>query len=216
MNKILFIIILLLSSFANSENRSLHPGLDPESNIPTFLRIQNNESQIKAISEYLKSLKAMSANFTQTDKHGNKKIGKFYLSRPSKMRWEYKSPKEVIIIMNSERVYYYDKDLDQFSHYIGEKGLIGLFGEDDIFASKYVDLLDLRSNGDNIEVTFQKKADSGKITLVFATNPFQILGFIIHEESASKIKIKFDSIINNALLDDSLFTFSHSLAPKSR
>jgi len=198
MNKILFIVILLLSSFANSEN------------------LKNNENEIEAISSYLKSLKSMSANFTQIDKRGNEQIGKFYLSRPSKMRWEYRSPKELTIIMNGERVYYYDKDLDQVSHYIGEKGLIGLFGEDDIFSSKYVDLVDLRNNGDKIEVTFQKKEDSGKITLVFVANPLQILGLIIHEESASKIKIKFDSIINDIPLDNSLFTFSHSLAPKSR
>lgn len=198
MNKILFVVILLLSSFANSEN------------------LKNNKSEIKAIGEYLKSLKSMSANFTQIDKRGNEQVGKFYLSRPSKMRWEYKSPKELIIIMNGERVYYYDKELDQFSHYIGEKGLIGLFGEDDIFASKYVDLLDLKKNGDHIEVTFQKKEDTGKITLVFGAKPLQILGFIINEEAANKIKIKFDSIVNDALLENSLFTFSHSLAPKSR
>ena len=196
MNKfILSVILFLFSCFACAEGSS--------------------EITIDSIRQYLKSLHHVSADFTQTDKYGNIQEGRFYLSRPGKMRWEYQDPKEITIIMDGTNVFYYDKKLDQGSQYVGKKGLISLFSEEDIFLSKDIKVIEFKNNGGSVDVVFANKQEGpGKITLIFDADPLSIIGFVIEEDSGSQISVGFNDLKNHLLLDEKLFRPSYSLAPK--
>lgn len=70
------------------------------------------------LDEFLKGLVGLKARFEQVllDEQGverERSQGTFYLSRPGRFRWDYESPYQQSIIANGQRVYVYDKDLEQ-------------------------------------------------------------------------------------------------------
>ncbi|MGH8585941.1 MAG: LolA family protein [Gammaproteobacteria bacterium] len=70
------------------------------------------------LDEFLKGLVRLKARFEQVllDEQGVKRErsrGTFYLSRPGRFRWDYESPYQQSIVADGQRVYVYDKDLEQ-------------------------------------------------------------------------------------------------------
>jgi outer membrane lipoprotein carrier protein len=70
------------------------------------------------LDEFLKGLVSLKARFEQVllDEQGverERSQGTFYLSRPGRFRWDYESPYQQSIVADGQRVYVYDKDLEQ-------------------------------------------------------------------------------------------------------
>jgi outer membrane lipoprotein carrier protein len=70
------------------------------------------------LSALLNSLKSMKADFTQTiyDNHGKaiqKSYGQMALQRPGKFRWDVTKPIPQLIVANDNRLWIYDRDLQQ-------------------------------------------------------------------------------------------------------
>jgi len=72
----------------------------------------------QALDAYLADFKTLKAQFEQTvtDEQGKRREtsqGTVYLERPGKFHWEYTKPYEQSIIGDGEKVWIYDKDLEQ-------------------------------------------------------------------------------------------------------
>jgi outer membrane lipoprotein carrier protein len=70
------------------------------------------------LDEFLKGLVSLKARFEQVllDEQGverERSRGTFYLSRPGRFRWDYESPYRQSIVADGQRVFVYDKDLEQ-------------------------------------------------------------------------------------------------------
>lgn len=81
---------------------------------------QSNIQTVKAqeLISILKNIKTFSAKFEQkviTSKHETpqKSIGKMFTKKPNLFRWEVLEPDESLIIINNDKVWNYDKDLEQ-------------------------------------------------------------------------------------------------------
>src|SRR5476649_722580 len=98
----LILIIILAVSFPvyAQEVQGVPPALDAAQKVQT----------------YLNKLTTVQADFLQISPEGNESTGKFFLSRPGKMRWQYNPPVPVLIIVSGGILSYYDAELDQISH----------------------------------------------------------------------------------------------------
>jgi len=70
------------------------------------------------LHNFLQNTRTLEANFEQTLRMHNGEIlqqtsGKFYLDRPAKFRWNYRTPYEQIIVSDGKRIWIYDVDLQQ-------------------------------------------------------------------------------------------------------
>lgn len=70
------------------------------------------------LEKFLSKTQTLEANFQQTLRTHKGEVlqqteGKFYLNRPGKFRWNYKTPYEQIIVSDGERIWIYDVDLEQ-------------------------------------------------------------------------------------------------------
>ena len=71
-------------------------------------------------SEFFDGLHSLQANFTQSvfDENGQeleRSSGEMYMQRPGKFRWEYREPYSQLIVADGERVWLYDRDLEQIT-----------------------------------------------------------------------------------------------------
>ncbi len=70
------------------------------------------------LDKFMKKAKTVEATFTQEVVSEQGKIiqtaiGKFYLKRPGKFRWEYQSPNPQLIVGDGKKLWVYDKELEQ-------------------------------------------------------------------------------------------------------
>jgi outer membrane lipoprotein carrier protein len=75
-------------------------------------------SAVAALREFLVQTKTARGEFTQQVSRGNAPAapparGTFVFERPGKFRWTYVKPYEQILVADGERLYLYDKDLNQ-------------------------------------------------------------------------------------------------------
>ncbi len=189
MNRIIILLILLFSFHASAED-------------------------VEEIRSYLKDLNNITADFVQRDSYGNKQYGKLYMSRPGKMRWDYQTPQELTVIINGLKVYYYDKQLDQASQYVGDKGLVNLIADEDIFNSTEVSFVGINAHEKLLEANFKSNKTSDEFSFIFATNPLHLLGCAVKKKSGDNLWIKFKNLAVHNEVDPSIFKFQHSWAPK--
>ncbi|CAD7851163.1 MAG: Outer membrane lipoprotein carrier protein LolA [Olavius algarvensis Gamma 1 endosymbiont] len=82
------------------------------------------------LEDYMRGLESLTSSFQQTTRStdGGRLVesrGTLYLKRPGKLRWEYDSPVEQVIIADGKRVWLHDRELDQVSHQSQCKALGG-------------------------------------------------------------------------------------------
>ena len=70
------------------------------------------------LDTFLAKTQTFEANFAQTLRTHEGEVlqqteGKFFLDRPGKFRWNYKTPYEQVIVSDGERIWIYDVDLEQ-------------------------------------------------------------------------------------------------------
>ncbi len=75
-------------------------------------------SAVGALREFLAQTKTARGEFTQQVMRGNAQAappssGTFVFERPGKFRWTYQKPYEQVLVADGERLYLYDKDLNQ-------------------------------------------------------------------------------------------------------
>lgn len=70
------------------------------------------------LENFLANTKSLEADFQQTLRTHEGEVlqqttGRFYLNRPGKFRWNYRSPSEQVIVSDGERIWIYDVELQQ-------------------------------------------------------------------------------------------------------
>lgn len=202
-NLLTFIAVVLFYTAANS---------DPQQEFVTIPETYSEKSRQQVImaEEYLNSIKNLSANFIQTDEHGNIQKGTFYLYRPGKMRWEYTDPNEILIIINNRNMVHYDKKLDQVSYFCSRNDFINLLVKEKIdFESEKIFVKDLKYNDSRIKLILGKVDGPGSLTVVFSKSPFQIKKLEIVDDAQTQVEITLLDIEQPPDQETSLFEFTN-------
>ncbi len=141
---------------------------------PTSATTPNAPAQAKPtverVNTYLNSLAGLTADFTQTGPDGRRYDGKLYLSRPGKLRFEYKPPSPLEIVSDGRSVAVRDRKLNtQDLYLIGQTPLKFLL-QDKIDIGRDSKVVSLVQQGNDAVLVIDDKATIGgtsRIKLVF-------------------------------------------------
>ncbi len=164
--------------------------------------------ELSQIENYLNNLHNLSANFTQITSSGSIANGKFYLSRPGKMRVEYDNKSSIIIVVNGPVLSYYDAELDEISNLRTNTTPASLLTRKNIsFDAKDIDLIDVVKKDNNIKITLAKKnnPNSGNFSLIFSLNPINFLQMEIYNDLDEVIKVNLRDVVQDKKLGNDLF-----------
>lgn len=174
------------------------------------------ESPINQLKAFLKASTALSADFKQVSYNqagqaGQSSFGQFYLSRPGKFRWDYKKPFTQEIVSNSDKVWFYDADLEQVTvkqldDSLGSTPALLLTGQVDI-DEKFV--LEEQGNDDGMNwiKLSPKNEESGFKYILIGLNHGQLGGMELSDNFGQLTRIYFSNINLNPNLNASLFNF---------
>ena len=75
-------------------------------------------STLERVDAYLNSLRVMSGNFTQVGPDGSRTQGKFWVSKPGKLRFQYSPPSRVELVADGRSVAVRDRKLNTQDLYL--------------------------------------------------------------------------------------------------
>lgn len=176
---------------------------------------QMANADIQKAENYLQGLKTAQADFVQSTSSGSRMSGKFYLSRPGKLRFNYNEVKD-FIVADGVFVYFYDSQLGEQSN-----APIGQTLADFILRK------DLRLKGDLVVQQFQKKDGydfitlaqkndplAGQVELIFAQEPYALHGWSVTDAQGETTEIVLKNLQTDVSFDEGKLFSYHD--PKGR
>ena len=169
--------------------------------------------EISEIENYLNGFDTFTAQFKQSNKEGSIRYGKFFISKPGKIRCEYLKPSPDLLIINENKLTFYDKALDEVS-----------YASADINSLKLLAIKDLRFTSVNI-VEMEKDEHFLILSLKEHVEKFDQPLFLTMKFSYPQIELKqitittkenemdliFDQIVYNQPLGKQLFYFHRDI-----
>jgi outer membrane lipoprotein-sorting protein len=168
---------------------------------------------VKEVERYINSIKHISGKFSQSSSNGARDEGDFYISKPGRMRLEYKSP--ILLVADGRDLVYHDKKLDQISYIAlaSNPAAVVLLGDLKLSApDSPIKVKDVRETGDKTEVELESphEKQSGVITLVFQTRPLSLAGWRVKDAQGITTEVELYDIKPANGFDSSLFKITRA------
>ena len=181
-----------------------------------FFACSATAASIERFKEFVRTTQSARANFEQKVFDRDRKLtseasGTFAFQRPGRFRWVYSKPAEQLIVGDGERVWIYDRDLNQvtvrkLSRALGSTPAALLAGSSDI--EKAFELSDAGSR-DGLEWLEarprEREAGFERIRMGFDANGVQAMELTDHFGQTTVLR--FSNVQRNAKIDPAEFRF---------
>jgi chaperone LolA len=172
---------------------------------------------IEKLRAFIEQTRSAKASFTQTvvDSGGSvqqQASGSVQFQRPGKFRWTYREPYEQLIVGDGEKLWIYDKDLNQVTERKLDKALGSspaalLAGADDIDKYFSLNALGMKKKLDWLEVKpYEEDSLFEKVQMGFRGNTLVVME--LHDHFGQKTTIRFSNLQRNPRSDPGLYTFT--------
>jgi outer membrane lipoprotein carrier protein len=173
--------------------------------------------ELKEIEKYLNSFQTFTSSFKQSNKDNSINYGKLLISKPGKIRCEYFKPSPVLIIINENRITYYDKELDELSYTSANVNALKFLALNDVNFSS-LKIVEAEKDNHFISLYIQEESKELKQTLflklTFSYPKISLKQLTIITEE-SEIDMAFEQITYNNIIGKKLFYFNRGF-PKRR
>jgi outer membrane lipoprotein-sorting protein len=143
-----------------------HTGAAPIA--PHFSEAEKGD--LRRISAYLNTIKAVQGRFTQVNADGKTERGNFYLKKPGRVRFEYQKPNPNLIVADGTSVAVENSDLKTTDRYPLLNSPLRILLSDDIDLTNDSHVAALKREPGALSVTAREQAavGGGSITLTLA------------------------------------------------
>ena len=183
----------------------------------TLAPVARANGSIEKLKAFAAQTQSARASFTQTvrDKDGatvQTASGKLVFARPGKFRWEYEKPYQQIIVGDGQKLWVYDKDLNQVTvkkmeGALGSSPAALLAGSNDIEQYYNLDAKGTKGGLDWLEA-YPRAEDSmfSRVRMGFKGNTLETME--LYDQMGQVTVIRFGKLQRNPKLADNLFTFT--------
>ncbi|MEK9672123.1 MAG: outer membrane lipoprotein carrier protein LolA [Rhodospirillaceae bacterium] len=163
---------------------------------------------VKKVEDHLNGITTMQSTFFQQTSNNEFAEGRIFLSRPGKMRIEYKPPVKVVIVASGDHLSYLDREINQLSHIpIEDTPAAFLLREQITFDPANVAFHEvIRENG-NIYITVADRKDSfgARLTLIFREKPLSLRKWSVLDAQGNITDIVLTDPFFGGTIDDKAF-----------
>jgi outer membrane lipoprotein carrier protein len=175
-----------------------------------------DDMALQRLTTLLEPVKSLQAQFVQTVSDGTGKVlqtsqGSIAVKRGNRLRWETTSPFAYLIVTDGSVLWRFDRDLDQatrqkFNGQLADTPALILSGEIPRIKNNYEVTREQGSGGEYFHLLpKQKDALFRSLTLLFTSSG--IAQLILQDNLDQRTEIRFNSLVSNPALADSLFHF---------
>ena len=181
-----------------------------------------NDKTIKRIENYINNITTMQGSFTQDGPQNNQAVnfskGKFWISRPGKMRFQYTSPHKMYVIADGVWLAVKPKARLPFERYPLDATPARFLLRQNLSIKDAAQVENLIERGNKISLWLTSKDArlAGKIQLRFRKNPLALEGWTILDAQGMTTEIRLKNVQRGAALDPSLFFIQNETIFKKR
>lgn len=169
--------------------------------------------EIQKAEAYFQGLKTAQANFIQTSPGGSQLRGKFYLSRPGKLRFEYDPPNKDFVVADGLFIYFYDSQMKQQSNAPISQTLADFLLRKNLKLSGDLKVTKIMHSGGLVQITVIQRQDptSGSLVLAFSedkdTGAYHLRKWRILDAIGNITETELFNVKYGVQLKDSLFVY---------
>ena len=140
-----------------------------------------DEKLLNKLENYLNQFNNISSQFIQSSSIGSQESGKILISKPGKLRIEYKKDNKLLIVADGKWLHYFDTELNEIQSVTIEKSPAWILLKKNINLKKDFDINKLEIKSGKITLTLIDKniENIKKIELIFSVNPIELKKWII-------------------------------------
>ncbi|MEK6733853.1 MAG: outer membrane lipoprotein carrier protein LolA [Pseudomonadota bacterium] len=176
------------------------------------------KNELEELDNYMNSFSSMSAHFRQSNVRGEISYGVLYISKPGKIRCEYTSPSPILLIMNNNKVTYYDKELDEVSYASTDINALRFLAQDNVKFAK-LKIREYERDKHFLNIKFEEYSSELKqniiISVKFSYPGAQLKQIAVLTED-NEVYIILDKIAYNKHFGKELFYFNKDLLRNRR
>jgi outer membrane lipoprotein-sorting protein len=175
-------------------------------------------ADLNRVQDYMNSIHTLQSRFEQVSNDGGVATGTIYLSRPGKMRVEYDPPVPILLVATDNRIWYYDKKLQQVSFFALQDTPAWFLLQDNVRFGGDIKVSDLKRDPGVLRVTVNeaKNPSLGQATLVLSDKPLQLRKWQIIDAQRKEVTVTLDDPHYGAPLNPQLFYWTDPRPPNLR
>ena len=176
---------------------------------------------LASVQSHLKATTSMTADFTQTDRNGQRLSGQLTLKRPGKIRFQYQKGVPLLIVGDGSSLTMIDYEVKQVQRWPVKNSPLGALLDPDRDLTKYAKVMPTTSNDViSVEVKDPKRPEYGTITMVFmrdgsAPAGLRLRGWVALDSQNNRTRIDLSNQKFNVAVADSAFKWTDP-RPRSR
>jgi outer membrane lipoprotein-sorting protein len=180
-----------------------------------------SQNVLEMVQAHLQQTQSMTADFTQTDRNGQRVNGELTLKRPGKIRFQYQKGVSLLIVGDGSSLTMIDYDVKQVQRWPVRNSPLAALLDPERDLSKYARVIDTGSRDViSVEVKDPKRPEYGTITMVFtrdASAPagLRLRGWVALDSQNNRTRIDLNNQKFNVAVPDSAFRWTDP-RPKNR
>ncbi|OJF89840.1 outer membrane lipoprotein carrier protein LolA [Pararhizobium antarcticum] len=167
-------------------------------------------SAAQKIADHFASVKTMSGEFVQFGPRGEQTGGKFYISRPGKIRFNYEAPSPMRVIADGKSVVIGNQKLKTWDIYPLSKTPLNLLLSNKIDLSGKM-VRDVKEEADLITIVLGDRSIFGDstITMMFDPRTYDLRQWTITDAQKKDTSVMIFNVKNGLALDDKVFAIPY-------
>ena len=160
---------------------------------------------LSEISGYLNALKTASGDFTQINEDGTISVGKIFIKRPGRMRFEYD---DALVLASSWSIKIIDKksNLPPESYALRRTPLSLILARNvDLGQAKMVVGHDYDGTATIVRAQDPKNPEYGSIELKFTSNPVELRQWVVNDSNGGRSTVILGELVKGGVLANQLF-----------
>lgn len=177
------------------------------------------QATLSRVNAYFNSLNNVTANFEQTGPDGSRAVGKLYLSRPGKIRFQYAPPSPLEIVSDGSSVSVKNRKLATQELWPLSQTPLRFLLADNIDLTKNGNVLGIYQEPEMVSVVLEEKnAIGGKsqIQLLFSGKNYELRQWTVTDAQGQETSVALSDVSQVAKLDDNLFKVVQQRWPVQR
>lgn len=172
------------------------------------------QADLMRVSDYIRAVKTMTADFSQTDRNGQVLTGKITLKQPGKVRFQYQKGVPLLIVGDGKALTLIDYEVRQVQRWPIGNSPLGVLLNPSVDLSKFGKVV---QTGDpsvlSVEARDPKRPEFGTITMVFnrkASAPagLELYGWVALDSQNNRTAVKLTNQAYGVEIADSAFRWT--------
>ncbi|MET0547583.1 MAG: outer membrane lipoprotein carrier protein LolA [Caulobacterales bacterium] len=170
---------------------------------------------LAAASKALQEQKRLQGGFMQIGPDGSVAKGRFFLSRPGKIRFEYDLPTSMLVVADGSTVAVQDNRLKTFNRAPLRSTPMYFFLKENIDLAKDAKVIRVAKQSDTVAISMKDKTGQtdGVLTLLFVSSSYQLRQWLIEDGAGGVTRVALQDLRRPETLDPKLFVLQPKKQP---